>query len=126
MGFRDKMRRLENAARDNLASFELVDGSCFYYELASPELFLHICDCLTNHDKPKRPKPPEMVKALARAKDRRAAFSQIGEGETWGCSLTRWRPSWSEGRLSLALSWSDTSLASLYPTSRSSLREPRR
>jgi hypothetical protein len=84
VGFRDKMRHLENAARDNLASFELVDGSCFYYELASPELFLHICDGLTNHDKPKRPKPPEMVEALARAKDRRAAFSQIGEGGDMG------------------------------------------
>jgi hypothetical protein len=84
VGFRDKMRRLENAARDNLASFELVDGSRFYYDPASPELFLHICDCLTNHDKPKRPEPPEMVKALARAKDRRAAFSQTVEGGDMG------------------------------------------
>jgi hypothetical protein len=38
---------------------------------------LHICECLRNYDKPERPEPPELVKALARAKDRRAAYSEV-------------------------------------------------
>jgi hypothetical protein len=67
---KDKLRRLERAARGHLVSFELEDGSRFYYDPASPEMFLHICDCLRNHDKPERPEPPELVKAIARAKDR--------------------------------------------------------
>jgi hypothetical protein len=77
MGPRDKLRRLEAAARGHLASFELVDDSRFYYERQSGEVFLHICECLRNHDKPERPEPPEIVKALARARDRQAAYSEV-------------------------------------------------
>jgi hypothetical protein len=84
MGIRDKLKRLEQAARGNLASFELEDGSRHYYDPTSPELFLHICECLRNHDEPERPEPPELLQALARAKDRRAAFSQIFEGGSVG------------------------------------------
>jgi hypothetical protein len=74
---RSKLRRLENAARGHLASFELEDGSRFYWDRQSGELFLHICDCLRHHHEPERPEPPELVKALARAKDRRAAYSEV-------------------------------------------------
>ncbi len=74
---RSKLRRLERAARGHLASFELEDGSRFYYHRGTGELFLHICECLRNHDKPERPEPPELVKALARAKDRRAAYAEV-------------------------------------------------
>jgi hypothetical protein len=74
---RSKLRRLENAARGHLASFELEDGSRFYWDRQSGELFLHLCDCLRHHQEPERPEPPELVKALARAKDRRAAFAEV-------------------------------------------------
>jgi len=77
MGPRDKLRRLEAAVRGHLASFELEDGAHFYYERQSGELFLHICDCLRNHQEAERPERPEIVKALARAKDRRAAYSEV-------------------------------------------------
>jgi hypothetical protein len=80
MGLKDKMRRLEAAARGQVESFELADGSRFYYEPQSSELFLHTCECLRAHDKPERPEPPELVKAIARARDRRAAYEQVTDG----------------------------------------------
>jgi hypothetical protein len=83
MGIRDKIRRLERVTQGKLKSFELADGSRFYFDPTSAEMFLHACDCLRNHDKPERPEPPELVKAVARAKDRRAAFREI-EGTAAG------------------------------------------
>jgi hypothetical protein len=78
-----RLRRLERASRDILRSFDLEDGSRFYFDPTSAEMFLHACDCLRNHDKPERPEPPELVKAVARAKDRRAAFREM-EGTAAG------------------------------------------
>src|ERR671933_1890088 len=77
MGLRDWLKKLEREARGEMVSFELVDGSQHYYDPTSGELFLHMCECLRNHDKPERPEPPEFVKALARAKDRQAAYSAV-------------------------------------------------
>jgi len=74
---RSRLRRLARAARGHLASFELEDGSRFYWDRQSGELFLHLCDCLRHHHEPERPEPPEVVKALARAMDRRAAFAEV-------------------------------------------------
>jgi len=37
------------------------------------------------HDNPERPEPPELVKALAQAKDRHAAFSRVFDG--WNAGL---------------------------------------
>ncbi len=48
-----------------------------YYDPTSGEMFLHICECLRNHDKPERSQPPKLVRTLARAKDRRAAFFAV-------------------------------------------------
>jgi len=86
MGARDKLRRLEKATRGHLKSFELSDGSRYYYDPMDAELFLHICECLHHHDEPERPEPPEIVKALTRAKDRRAALAEMGhdEGTSFG------------------------------------------
>ncbi len=74
---RSKLQRLEQAARGHLKSFELVNGSRFYYDPLSAELFLHFCEYLRTHDEPERPEPPEVLKALTQAKDRRAAYDEI-------------------------------------------------
>jgi hypothetical protein len=39
-----------------------------------------MCECLKNHGKPEQPEPPELVKALARARARRRAYADFTEG----------------------------------------------
>ena len=79
MGLRGWVKRLERGARSNLASFQLEDGSRFYYDPASGERFLHSMDCLRAQGEGKAtfPEPPESVRALLKAKDRAAALSQL-------------------------------------------------
>jgi hypothetical protein len=78
MGLKDKMRLLERELRGNLDSFVLEDGSRFYYDPAGAELFLHMFDCLhAQADGEPFPPPPEVLKAVARAKHREAAFQQV-------------------------------------------------
>jgi hypothetical protein len=79
VGFRDKLRRFEQAARDHLASFELEDGSRYYYDPVSPERFLHTMDCLgaQGDGQTTFPQPPETVRALLRVRDRAAALEQV-------------------------------------------------
>jgi hypothetical protein len=78
---RSRLRHLEQAARGCLKSFELLDGSRFYWDPQSAELFVHFCEYLRTHDQPKRPEPPEVVKALTQAKDRARALEEVGG---WG------------------------------------------
>ena len=82
MRLRDKMRRLERDARGNLDSFELEDGSRFYFDPASFEVFLHNSECLEAQSAGKTtfPEPPPVVKAIARARDRTAALKKVFEG----------------------------------------------
>ena len=80
---RAKLRRLEAAARGNLESFELEDGSRYWYDPSNAERFLHSLACLRAQGEGKTsfPAPPETARALTRAKDRAAAFDQVyGEG----------------------------------------------
>lgn len=79
MGLRDKMRRLENALRGSLESFELEDGSRHYYDPVSPDRFLHSMNCLRAQGDGENtfPEPPETVRAITRAKDRSAALAQV-------------------------------------------------
>jgi hypothetical protein len=44
MGLRDKLRRLERATEGTLRSFELEDGSRFWFDPTSAEMFLHACE----------------------------------------------------------------------------------
>ncbi len=82
MGFRDKMRRFEQAARGHLESFELEDGSRYWYDPMSPERFLHSMECLGAQGEGKTtfPEPPPVVKAIARAKNRAAAIEKVFDG----------------------------------------------
>jgi hypothetical protein len=80
---KDKLRRLERAARDHLESFELLDGSRYYHDPRDPELFLHWAECLTAGNPDRWPEPPEAVRKVAEAKDPRAALESIRGGGSW-------------------------------------------
>ncbi len=80
MALRDKFRRLENAMRGRLSSFELANGSRHFYEPGEvwSEVFKHGSDCMrADYKGEARPEPPEILKAVARAKDRRAAVERL-------------------------------------------------
>jgi hypothetical protein len=82
---RDKLHRLEREANKDLASFVLEDGSRYYFDPASGALFLHACDCIRAGSAGEPfPEPPETVKAIARARDRRAALNQLYPNGSFG------------------------------------------
>jgi hypothetical protein len=80
MPLRSWVKRLEHAARGDLGSFVLMDGSRYYFDPQSGECFLHWCACLTAGNPDKWPEPPETIKALTRARDRAGAFEQVCGG----------------------------------------------
>jgi hypothetical protein len=83
MGLRARLRRLEHAARDTLISFELLDGSRFYYNPQTLELFLHWTKCLRAGNPDKWPEPPEAVRKVTEAIDPEAALELISGGAEW-------------------------------------------
>jgi hypothetical protein len=70
MGLRGRLRRLERDAREDLASFELLDGSIYYYDRLETykELFLHAYDVQLG-DADKWPEPPEVYRKMCEARD---------------------------------------------------------
>jgi hypothetical protein len=80
MGLRDKLARLEKAMQGNLSSIELADGSHHWFDPQETgiEIFLYFSASLRTvyHGKP-RPEPPEIVRAVAAARDRSKALAQI-------------------------------------------------
>src|SRR5215213_546161 len=81
MGLKGFIKRLELAARGDMQSFILEDGSKHYYSPASPERFLHTCDRMrASYSGDPYPEPPETIKALTKARDRAAAFEQVAGG----------------------------------------------
>jgi hypothetical protein len=89
VGIRDKLKRLEQAARGSLEYIELEDGSLFWFDHveAGKALFLFGVDCGRADYVAERPEPPEIVEALVRAKDRRAAFETL-----YGDAIALWFP----------------------------------
>lgn len=77
MGLKGWLKKLERAARDELVSFELRDGSRYYYDPATPDLFMHWYDCACAGNPPGWPEPPEIVRKLREAKDVRAALEAV-------------------------------------------------
>jgi len=67
---RSWIRRLERDARGHLESFELLDGSIYYYNRleTSKELFMHAYDVQLG-DADKWPEPPEVYRMMCEAKD---------------------------------------------------------
>ena len=57
-----------------------------YYDPESAECFLHSMDCLRAQGEGETtfPEPPETVKAIARARDRRAALNQLYPSGSFG------------------------------------------
>ena len=76
MGIRDKVRRLEKAAEGELESFELLDGSRFYYDPmeAAKELFLHGYDCALGCAVSE---VPDIYLAVCKAKDPAAILERL-------------------------------------------------
>jgi len=81
VGLKGFIKRLEHAARGNLDSFILEDGSRHYFDPSSGERFLHTCRCLrAGYSGEPYPEPPATIKALCKARDRAAAFEQVCGG----------------------------------------------
>jgi hypothetical protein len=84
MGLRGRLRRIERTSRDELTSFELRDGSRYYYNPTSATLFMHWYDCIGAGNPDSWPEPPEVVRKLTEAKDPRAALAQVmGDGDDY-------------------------------------------
>lgn len=64
------IRRLERGAQEDLGSFELVDGSTYYYDRLETykELFLYAYDVQLGMGD-KWPQPPEVYRKMCEAKD---------------------------------------------------------
>jgi hypothetical protein len=78
IALRDKLARLEKNLRGNMGSFELESGQRYYFDKgeAFSDAFLFFSDSLRgDHFGEARPDPPEILKAVAVAKDREAALS---------------------------------------------------
>jgi hypothetical protein len=78
MGLRRWVKRLERDAREGLGSFELLDGSTYYYDRLETykELFLLAYDVqLGNADK--WPEPPEVYRKMCQAKDPAAVLDRF-------------------------------------------------
>jgi hypothetical protein len=78
MGLRSWLKRLERGASEDLESFELLDGSTYYYDRLEThkELFLHAYD-LQLGDAHKWPEPPEVYRKLLLAKDPAAVLERF-------------------------------------------------
>ena len=86
MGTRGKLRRLQKMLEGNLLAIPQRNGSTVYFdpEKAVWDVFSYFSDSLrADFDREPRPPAPECLKAVAGAKDRRAAL----EGVLQGCSF---------------------------------------
>ena len=84
MGLRNWVKKVENASRGNLASFELLDGSRYYYDPRTWDLFLHWTECLGHRSAHDWPPPPELMQKLTEAKDPEAALEQVMSSAGFG------------------------------------------
>ena len=80
MGLRDKLARLEKAMQDNLSSIELADGTRYRYnpDEVWRQLWGHAsASARADYERKVRPAPPELFRIVCRAKNRRAALSNL-------------------------------------------------
>ncbi len=77
---RNKLRRLERAARENLSTFALEDGNQYWYnpQQAGLELLFYSLECLElQGEGVPFPEPPELIHAIARAQYRRSVLTEL-------------------------------------------------
>jgi hypothetical protein len=78
MGHKDRLKRMQQSLRGEVESFPLKDGSRYYFDPKSGEVFLHWAACTrAHHAEESWPDPPPMIKALARARNREAAVKKV-------------------------------------------------
>ncbi len=80
MGLRGQLKKLERTLRGQRSSFELRDGSTYWYDEGEMwgTMFRHGTDSLgADFRGEARPDPPDALKAVADAKDRRAALERL-------------------------------------------------
>lgn len=80
MGLKAKLGKLQKAMRGNMESFELQDGRRYYFdpEEACKITFGFFGNSLTaDYLREPRPEPPELLKAVANAKDRGEALFRV-------------------------------------------------
>ena len=85
MALRNWLRKLERDARGDLESFELLDGSSYYYDPLETymELFMHACDVQLG-DSDKWPEPPEVYLRMCEARDPAAVLERFKPEEPEG------------------------------------------
>lgn len=78
MSLRGAIKRLERRASEDLESFELLDGSTYYYDRLETykELFLHAYDVQLG-DAHKWPEPPEVYRKMCEARDPAAVLERL-------------------------------------------------
>jgi hypothetical protein len=72
------VKRVERAASEGLGSFELLDGTYYFYDHleACQELFMHAHDVLLG-DEAKWPEPPEIYQKMCVARDVAAVLERF-------------------------------------------------
>ena len=86
MGLRAKVSRLQRAMRGTMDSFELADGGRFYFD---PQevfwvTFKYFTDSMrADWKREPRPEPPELLRAVADAKDRSEALHRVMGGSSF-------------------------------------------
>jgi len=76
--FRGWLKRLERVASEDLESFELLDGSIYYYNRleTSKELFVHACDLQLGMGD-EWPEPPEVYRKMCEARNPAAILGRL-------------------------------------------------
>jgi len=80
MATRGKLRRIEKALKGNIGAIELADGSTFYFdpEAVFEEMFAFFSSSLRAvHRGEARREPPEIIRAVAKARDREKAYRTV-------------------------------------------------
>lgn len=76
---RSWIKRLERASREDLESFELLDGSRYYLDPLSWEIFAHWSECI-GKSAHTWPEPPEILRKVCEAKDVEQAIELVHGG----------------------------------------------
>jgi len=80
MGLKGKLDKLQKAMRENLESFELADGGQYYFDPTEEfkDSFRFFAACMTaDYKREPRPDPPEVLRAVAGARDRSEALARV-------------------------------------------------